>query len=131
MVLHKWFCLTCLAATSSTISSTYSDILSSSSPRFVRPNGTIGNYYYYQAIQVTLSAAGTYSFTSSSSMDTYRYLYYDSFDPSYPSRSLITSDDDSAGWAPIRPIFPLKPFFCEKSFICPFFDLFSYFSYIF
>ncbi len=30
-------------------------------------------------------------------MDTYGYLYESSFDPSYPSRNLIASDDDGAG----------------------------------
>jgi len=30
-------------------------------------------------------------------MDTYGYFYNNAFDPSYPSQSLITSDDDSGG----------------------------------
>jgi hypothetical protein len=30
-------------------------------------------------------------------MDTYGYFYNDSFDPFYPSKNLITSNDDSDG----------------------------------
>ncbi len=41
--------------------------------------------------------AGTYSFISKSSMDTYGYFYSNSFNPSYPSQDLITSDDDGSG----------------------------------
>jgi hypothetical protein len=61
------------------------------------PDNYGSNYYYYQAIQVTVHTGGTYSFTSSSSIDTYGCFYDDSFDPSNPSRNLITCNDDSAG----------------------------------
>ncbi len=63
---------------------------------FVRPDGTTGNYYY-QAVQGTIDTSGTYSFSSSSSIDTYGYLYESSFDPSDPSHNLIASDDDGGG----------------------------------
>jgi hypothetical protein len=43
---------------------------------------------------VTVPTSGTYTFTSDSSLDTYGCLYSYSFDPSDPSRNLITSDDD-------------------------------------
>ena len=76
--------------------STYHGILSSSSPRFTRPGDNTG-YYYYKAIQVTISVSGTYNFTSSSSIDTCGYLYTGSFNSSYPLQNLITSDDDSGG----------------------------------
>ncbi len=44
---------------------------------------------------MTVYTSGIYNFTSSSSIDTYGYLYNIPFNPSYPSQSLITSDDDS------------------------------------
>jgi hypothetical protein len=46
---------------------------------------------------VTIYTTGTYTFTSSSDVDTYGYLYNDPVDPSYPSQNMITSDDDSNG----------------------------------
>jgi len=90
-----------LATSSSLIPSSYSGALSQSSGRFTRPGGAEGSYYY-QAIQVTVYTTGTYTFVSSSSMDTYGYFYSDSFDPSYPSRNLIASDDDSGGGGQFR-----------------------------
>jgi hypothetical protein len=66
------------------------------SASFARPSGTARNYYY-QAIEATTYTAGTYSFSSSSSIDTYGYLYESSFDPSHPSYNLVASDDDGAG----------------------------------
>jgi hypothetical protein len=76
--------------------STYSSNLYVNSASFARPYGTSRNYYY-QAIQATISTSTTYSFSSSSSIDTYGYLYESSFDPSNPSHNLIASDDDGAG----------------------------------
>ncbi len=76
--------------------STYSSNLYVNGASFARPYGTSRNYYY-QAIQATISTSTTYSFSSSSSIDTYGYLYESSFDPSNPSRNLIASDDDGAG----------------------------------
>ncbi len=97
MILYKWFYSTYLATTPSIITSNYSGILSSSSPKFARPGGNTDYYYCYQAIQVTVYTSGIYNFTSSSSMDTYGYFYNSPFNPSSPSHSLITSDDDSGG----------------------------------
>jgi len=86
---------TCLATTAPTITSTYSGSLSSSSLSFIRTSTNEGDYYYYQAIQMISSMNGTYIFFSNSSIDTYGYFYYDSFDPLHPLENLITSDDDS------------------------------------
>lgn len=82
---------------SSGISSTYSNILSSSNPIFVRPKSNIANYYYYYAIQVTIYMDGTYIFSSNSSLDTYGCVYRSSFDAQSPSQNLIAFDDDGAG----------------------------------
>ena len=52
---------------------------------------------YYEALQINISASGYYRFSSNSSMDTYGYLYLDTFDPFDPSRNQIAGDDDSCG----------------------------------
>ena len=69
---------------------------------FTRPSATTGSSYYYQAIQVYISTGGKYTFTSTSSMDTYGYFYSGSFDSSNPSRNFIGSDDDSGGSGQFR-----------------------------
>jgi len=65
------------------------------SPIYRRPTGATGGDYYYQAIVVTVSRGGNYSFTSSSYLDTLGYFYDTSFDPYNPSVNLVTSDDNS------------------------------------
>jgi len=90
-----------ISTSSPLIPSSYSGALSSTSGRFTRPGATVGTYYY-QAIQVRVYTSGRYSFTSSSSMDTYGYFYSDTFDPSSPSQNLIASDDDSGGSGQFR-----------------------------
>jgi hypothetical protein len=81
----------------SEIRTTYSSILWSASPTFVRPNGNSGRYYYYEAINVNTYTSGTYAFKSSSDIDTYGCLYQGSFNPLYPIRNMIACDDDSGG----------------------------------
>ena len=76
------------------MTSFYSSELSSSSQIFYRPDGDLDDYYYFQAIQITVSTAGTYIFTSDSEMDTMGYFYDTSFDPLNPLANLITDDDD-------------------------------------
>ena len=53
--------------------------------------------YYYNAIEVRVKRQGTYTFTSSSSFDTYGYLYRVHFDVSDTIFGLMSSDNDSAG----------------------------------
>ncbi|CAF3371424.1 unnamed protein product [Rotaria socialis] len=95
-------------ATSLDTSSTYSGILSSSSPCFVRPSGS-GTVYYYQAIQVTVFAWGMHTFSSSSLMDTFSCLYNETFFPDRSSQNLIESDDDSNGAHQFRIRLNLQP----------------------
>ncbi|CAF4515025.1 unnamed protein product [Rotaria socialis] len=97
-----------LMATSLDTSSTYSGILSSSSPCFVRPSGS-GTVYYYQAIQVTVFAWGMHTFSSSSLMDTFSCLYNETFFPDRSSQNLIESDDDSNGAHQFRIRLNLQP----------------------
>jgi hypothetical protein len=80
----------------SIIYSNYSNALTLNSETFSR-NGINGSVYYYNAIEVQVTTTGTYTFKSSSSLDTYGYLYRRNFDPSYPASSLMSYDDDGAG----------------------------------
>ncbi|CAF4317101.1 unnamed protein product [Rotaria sp. Silwood2] len=80
--------------TESVISSSYSSELSLNSGIFYRLNDDIDNYYYYQAIQVHVPVSGTYIFTSDSSLDTIGFFYDTNFDPSVPTKNLVTNDDD-------------------------------------
>ena len=81
--------------------SNYSNVLTTNSPRFVRPNATSGSSYYYQAIQVTVYTLATYTFRSNDAsggqLDLYGCLYDLSFDPYNPGQNLLVCDDDSAG----------------------------------
>jgi hypothetical protein len=76
--------------------STYADSLSSGSPKFFRSSASTG-YQYYQALRVIVYTSGTFTFQSTSSMDTYGCFYDYPVDPSYPTQNLITSDDDRGG----------------------------------
>ena len=83
----------CLATPTFTVSSTVNGSLTNGSAEFVRPNG-FGTRYYYHAYTVTVSTAGTYSFTTASSIDTYGLLYDGTFNPSNSASSLLMSNDD-------------------------------------
>ncbi|CAF1226151.1 unnamed protein product [Rotaria sordida] len=82
-------------STAPSVSSSYAGTLSSSSPVFIRPDSWLDDYSYFQAIQVTISTTGMYTFISDSVMDTVGYIYDTPFDPSNPLANLITDDDDS------------------------------------
>ena len=69
--------------------------LNSTGPTFSRPCGVSNSNYYYQAIRVTVSISGMYSFTSKSSMDTYGCLYETMFYPSSPYTNLLVCDDNT------------------------------------
>ncbi|CAF4671913.1 unnamed protein product, partial [Rotaria sp. Silwood2] len=69
----------------------YSNTLTFNSTRY--PNVS----KYYQAIQVIAYTSGTYSLASSSSMDTYGYLYGGTFDPFNTNYNLLAQNDDQGG----------------------------------
>lgn len=75
---------------------THDITLSRSSSTFFRLTGSIG-CYYYQAIKMNTDTNGIYTIISNSSMNTYGYLYDNSFDSTRPSQNLITSNDGSMG----------------------------------
>jgi hypothetical protein len=76
------------------VPSSFSGALFSSSQAFFRPDGVTDRYYYLQAIEVSVSTAGTYVFMSQSNFDPIGYFYDSPFDPSNPLTNLITEDDD-------------------------------------
>ncbi|CAF5034304.1 unnamed protein product, partial [Rotaria socialis] len=61
--------------------------------KFNRPNADKRDYYYYDAIQITVYTSGAYTFTSKSYFGAVGYLYESSFDPSNPSNNLIHFGD--------------------------------------
>ena len=71
--------------------------LSNTSSRFCRPMNCISSNYYYQAFPFNVSATGVYAISSSSTIDTYGFLYMNSFTPSNSSANLIAYSDDDAG----------------------------------
>ena len=73
--------------------STYASQLNTSSETFSRDQCATWSYYY-EAIRVHVSIDGYYVFCSSSSIDTYGYVYQNTFDPFDLSSDLIASDND-------------------------------------
>ncbi|CAF4036671.1 unnamed protein product [Adineta steineri] len=82
---------------SSMIQSNYLSALTTYSPTFVPPSRSSRTSFYYQAIEISVSISGFYTISSDSTIDTYGYLYNNSFNSSVPSRNLLSSDDDSGG----------------------------------
>jgi hypothetical protein len=92
-----------LATATLPVAASYAGELSTNSPIFYRPQSlTTNDYHYFQALQVTVSTAGTYVFRSHSGIDTRGYFYDSPFDPSNPSVNLIADNDDGGGQLQFR-----------------------------
>jgi hypothetical protein len=76
---------------------------------FSRHADQLEKHYYYATIQFTVSIKGTYTFISSSPINTYGYLYRDQFNPADLSMKLISEDDDSNGQEQFRITAILQP----------------------
>ena len=50
--------------------------------------------YYYETIQVNVNETAYYSIESNSSVDTFGYIYEDSFNPFNPSENLLSQSND-------------------------------------
>ncbi|CAF3417109.1 unnamed protein product, partial [Rotaria sp. Silwood2] len=81
----------------SLITSQCSSMLTNASEQFCRMGDCLDSAYYYQAFRLKISIAGYYSLKSISDMDTYGYMYNNSFVPPAPSQNLLVSNDDGAG----------------------------------
>lgn len=88
------FFLSYLIADSSDSQSLYTSELNSSSPTFMR-TACFGEYHFYEAIEMKVIETGNYSLGSNSSMDTYGYIYENSFNPTYADENLLSEDDQS------------------------------------
>jgi len=82
--------------TSSVIQTNYSSVLTSDSQTYARISCELEKYYY-EAIQVKVFTAGTYTFGSISSIDTYGYLYESDFNPFNPTVNLQAQNDNGCG----------------------------------
>jgi hypothetical protein len=74
--------------------STYSSVLTANSPRY-SPTGCGASDYHYAAIQVNVVRTGCYSLDSSSSVNTFGYLYKNDFNPLNVSENLFAQNDGS------------------------------------
>ena len=85
---------TTAAPSTSSANLTLSSQLTNSSQRFARVGGSGANYRY-EAIEVTVSKTGTYTFSSRGFIDTYFYCYSTSFNATNPSVNLLGQDHNS------------------------------------
>ncbi len=80
-----------------TYTSNYAGVLTTNSPSYTRYGPSFGSFYY-QVLEVRVSATGSYTFNTSSTIaDTYGYIYQGNFYPSFPQYNVIALDDDLAG----------------------------------
>ncbi len=69
--------------------------MTNTSSSFTRYGGF--GIFYYEVIEIIVTVTGNYSFTCHSPVDTYGYLYANSFDPSNVNVNLLVQDNDSGG----------------------------------
>ena len=74
--------------------STYTSALNTHSPMYCRESLCFEPRYYYQAIQINVSASGYYSIASGGDLSASGYLYNGTFDPSFFSQNLILQNSD-------------------------------------
>jgi hypothetical protein len=81
----------------SVVHSNYSSALTENHPTYRRQGFNSDSRYYFEAIKINVNTTGYYAFRSMSTMDTYGYLYNNSFDPFFPDVNLLYSDDSEGG----------------------------------
>ena len=62
----------------------HSVVLNEDSPRYMRIRDEMSNYYY-EAIRMNVTETGEYTLFTESDINTYGYIYFDTFDPKNPS----------------------------------------------
>jgi len=85
----------------------YSSELNASSPTYARTGCLEGNYFY-EAVEVKVVETGNYSLGTNSTMDTYGYIYKNSFDPTFVTVNLLLEDDQSYRNDQFKLIIPLQ-----------------------
>ncbi|CAF3810862.1 unnamed protein product [Adineta steineri] len=81
---------------SSIVQSIYSSVLTEKHSTYSRTGCDLSNHYY-EAIQMHVNDSRYYTLNSDSSIDTYGYMYTDSFYPTGRFTNLIMKDDESFG----------------------------------
>lgn len=77
--------------------SQYSSALTNVSQTFCRTEFCLRPNHYYEAFFINVSRAAYYRISCDSSIDTYGYIYNNSFNPAAPSKNLIAYNDDDNG----------------------------------
>ena len=86
----------CLA-TAGFARTTYSFVLTNDSTTFCRRGPCSDGFHRYGALKITVPTTGNYTIRSNSSLDTFGYLYNNTFDTTYPLRNMLQYNDDDAG----------------------------------
>jgi hypothetical protein len=86
----------------------YSSVLTTSNQAYCPRSSCEGPYYYYKAIDISVSSTGYYIIVSNNSMDTYGYLYTNTFDPTFSDAPSIAIDNDSGGNGQFRFLIQLQ-----------------------
>jgi hypothetical protein len=81
--------------TSLALESMYSSVLTENSSKYWNSGCRVSNYYN-EAIQMNVIANGCYSFSNNRSVDTFSYIYKDTFVPFDSSINLISRSDHSS-----------------------------------
>lgn len=89
-------------AAQSDVANNFSGAWTLSSPTFIRLVNLEPRKFYYEAIEVDISVAGSYSFTGDSMIQMECRLYGDTFDPTEPNRNLIALGAKSYGEEQLR-----------------------------
>ena len=75
----------------------YSSILTNISARYRREGYSSNQSEYYEALKITVYTAGNYTIRSSGRLDTFGYLYINTFDPTSPRLNMFQFNDDDGG----------------------------------
>ena len=77
--------------------SDYQSSLTESSETLHHLQDYLGIGCFYESLRINVSVDGTYRFRSNSTMDTYGYLYNNTFNSSNLRENLLTQDDENGG----------------------------------
>ncbi len=75
------------------LTSTYSSELTNKNLMFTR-NGSSSGQFYYEVINITVPASGPYIFQCKTNIDTFAYIYNQTFNPLNPAANLLKAFDD-------------------------------------
>lgn len=93
-IYMSWsFFLVTYSNSSNTIDTTYAGELTHNSTTLYRIMSSRNQYY--EALKITVSVSGNYTFNSISNIDTYGYLFMNEFNPLMLCDNLIEENDDA------------------------------------